>query len=126
MKTLILRIVLALIGLFRARAAAKAAQVATEAERTEAAKESAAIREEIARREPGVAREALKEKWRRMAILLTVAGGVSACAAPIPVAVDTSCDWVRPILVVDADQITDATARDILAHNEAWKRRCKP
>lgn len=35
------------------------------------------------------------------------------------------CSWVRPILVGDEDQLTEATARDILIHNEVWERLCK-
>jgi len=34
------------------------------------------------------------------------------------------CSWVRPILVGDEDQLTEATARDILIHNEVWERLC--
>ena len=34
------------------------------------------------------------------------------------------CSWARPILVGDEDQLTEATARDILVHNEVWERLC--
>jgi len=35
------------------------------------------------------------------------------------------CSWVRPILIDDEDQLTEATARDILIHNEVWERLCE-
>jgi hypothetical protein len=124
-KTLLLRLALALIGLFRARAEAKAAQSAAEAERVEAVRKDAAIRETVASLDPGDAREKLRRNWRRPVVLLVLAIGVSACAGPRTISVDTACNWVRPIRVSDADQITDATARDILAHNETWAARCR-
>jgi hypothetical protein len=38
--------------------------------------------------------------------------------------IDTGCDWTRPILVNGADVLSDATARQILAHNEAGAKHC--
>ena len=35
------------------------------------------------------------------------------------------CSWTKPILVADEDVLTEATARDILVHNEVWERLCK-
>jgi hypothetical protein len=37
----------------------------------------------------------------------------------------TECSAFRPIYVSKADQFSDATARQILAHNEAWKSLCQ-
>jgi hypothetical protein len=34
------------------------------------------------------------------------------------------CDWAAPIRHSRADQMTDATARQILAHNETGARLC--
>jgi hypothetical protein len=45
--------------------------------------------------------------------------------------IDTGCDWTRPIYVSAQDVLTDATARAILAHDEAgaalwgWVRRSR-
>ena len=36
----------------------------------------------------------------------------------------SGCEWTRPILVGDADVLTDETARQILAHNETGARIC--
>jgi hypothetical protein len=38
--------------------------------------------------------------------------------------VDTACEWVRPIRIAKADALTDGTARQILAHNNAWLHAC--
>jgi hypothetical protein len=35
------------------------------------------------------------------------------------------CSAFRPIYVSKSDQFSDATARQILAHNEAWKSLCQ-
>lgn len=40
--------------------------------------------------------------------------------------VDAGCDWTRPIFVSQFDVLTDGTARQVLAHNETWARRCAP
>ena len=34
------------------------------------------------------------------------------------------CDWVVPIYVGEADDLSPETARDILTHNELWERLC--
>jgi len=36
------------------------------------------------------------------------------------------CDVLRPVFVDEADQLTDQTARQLLAHNETWERLCGP
>ncbi|URA06929.1 putative Rz1 protein [Xanthomonas phage Pfeifenkraut] len=44
---------------------------------------------------------------------------------PDPVVVDTACKWVVPIYISKSqDNLSPETARQILAHNEAWKRNC--
>ncbi|MEK7767570.1 MAG: hypothetical protein AAB368_15170 [bacterium] len=127
MKSMMLRLALLVFGWLKRRSEAKAAEQAVTSERVEAVRRDAAIREDVAKMAPGEARKDLREKWCRLPGLILVAAaiGVSACTAPAPVVTDTACLWVRPILVADADQITDATARDILAHNEAWAARCR-
>ena len=35
------------------------------------------------------------------------------------------CEWIRPIMVEEADSLTTATKRALLAHNEAWSEFCK-
>lgn len=37
---------------------------------------------------------------------------------------DTGCDWVVPIEPSQADQLTDGTVTQILAHNEVWEEVC--
>lgn len=41
-----------------------------------------------------------------------------------PVYIDTACKWVKPILVSRNDNVTDETARQILAHNRAFEANC--
>ena len=45
-----------------------------------------------------------------------------------PVVIDSSCLWVKPILVTESDILTmdDRTKRAILAHNKKWKANCEP
>ena len=40
--------------------------------------------------------------------------------------VDTACNWVKPILVTEADIMTmdERTKRAILTHNKTWKANC--
>jgi len=35
------------------------------------------------------------------------------------------CDIANPIYISKQDEFTDGTARQILQHNETWKRICK-
>jgi len=41
--------------------------------------------------------------------------------------VDTACNWVKPILVTEADIMTmdERTKRAILTHNKTWKANCQ-
>lgn len=39
---------------------------------------------------------------------------------------DSTCDWVRPVLISRDDVLTEGTARQILIHNETWERLCEP
>lgn len=52
---------------------------------------------------------------------------LTACAATGPEieVIDAGCYWTAPIYVSQADDLTDDTARQILAHNETWARRCR-
>lgn len=52
---------------------------------------------------------------------------LTACAAtgPATEVVDTGCYWAAPIYVSQADDLTDETASQILAHNLTWERRCR-
>ncbi|KVE29145.1 hypothetical protein WI93_09720 [Burkholderia vietnamiensis] len=38
--------------------------------------------------------------------------------------VDTACDWTRPIYVSKTDELSDATAKQILAHNQTGAKNC--
>ena len=38
--------------------------------------------------------------------------------------VDTACDWTRPIYLDKSDVLSDATAKAILAHNQAGAKAC--
>jgi hypothetical protein len=38
--------------------------------------------------------------------------------------VDTSCDWVKPIYLDKTDVLSDATAKAILAHDQAGEKAC--
>ena len=40
--------------------------------------------------------------------------------------IDTSCYWVQPIWLdrAEIDHMTDGTLRQILTHNETWKKKC--
>ena len=35
------------------------------------------------------------------------------------------CEWVRPIIVAEADKLTTATTRVLLAHNEMYEEFCR-
>ena len=39
--------------------------------------------------------------------------------------VDAGCYWAAPIYVSQADELTDETASQILAHNLTWEHRCR-
>lgn len=41
-------------------------------------------------------------------------------------AIDTGCEWVRPIYVsdYDIDVMSALTQRQILTHNETWEKNC--
>ncbi|HHA1715884.1 hypothetical protein [Enterobacter kobei] len=45
----------------------------------------------------------------------------------VPVVVDITCDWVKPIYLTDHDiDVMDRqTKKDILAHNKAWQANCQ-
>ena len=34
------------------------------------------------------------------------------------------CSWTKPISISDQDQLSEATARQILIHNVAWEKFC--
>ncbi|WP_199730044.1 hypothetical protein [Paraburkholderia sp. BL17N1] len=38
--------------------------------------------------------------------------------------VDTACDWVKPIYLDKTDVLSDATAKAILAHDQAGAKNC--
>lgn len=41
-----------------------------------------------------------------------------------PVVIDTSCNWVKPIMISRLDDVTEGTAGQILAHNRKYDRNC--
>ena len=55
---------------------------------------------------------------------------LTSCAATLPEiktevkVVDTSCNWVKVISISAADEITDGTARQLLAHNRQVVKNC--
>ena len=57
-------------------------------------------------------------------LLMTIL--LAGCATGPAPTIDTACDWVRPIWIHPADQLTPRTARQVLAHNETWQRICTP
>lgn len=66
-------------------------------------------------------------------LALAAAGVLAACSTPQPPepviayktkTVDTACNWTRVITVANEDVLTDETARQILAHDRAWKVHC--
>jgi len=66
-----------------------------------------------------------------LACLLALAGCPATCPPAVDPEVvtktrivDTSCDWVRPIYLDKADVLTDATAKAILAHDQAGAKIC--
>ena len=59
----------------------------------------------------------------RIAMLALMTTLLAACATVGP-ATD-GCEWVVPILVSQQDDLTDGTARQILAHNETWSHICE-
>jgi hypothetical protein len=38
--------------------------------------------------------------------------------------IDTACDWVKPIYVAKGDILSDETAKQILAHDQAGAANC--
>lgn len=64
----------------------------------------------------------------RLSLTATACLLLTACAGTgrVTEVVDAGCYWTAPIYVSQADDLTDDTARQILAHNETWARRCRP
>ena len=63
--------------------------------------------------------------WRKSLpiwTLLITMNLISACAN-INAAV-AGCEWVRPIIVEEADRLTTATKRALLAHHELYEEFC--
>lgn len=56
-----------------------------------------------------------------LVLLLTSCSGIGAETKPVP---SNGCEWVRPITVSKSDTLSDATARQILAHDLAWQQIC--
>ncbi|MBU9378693.1 hypothetical protein KTE93_01060 [Burkholderia gladioli] len=38
--------------------------------------------------------------------------------------IDTACSWTKPIYLDKSDVLSDATARAVLAHNQAGAKEC--
>ena len=53
-------------------------------------------------------------------VTMTLIAGCANINAPVD-----GCAWVKPISVEEADRLTTATKRALLAHNEAWTEFCK-
>ena len=63
--------------------------------------------------------------------LVLLTGCAATCLSPaLPEVVtktrivDTACDWVKPIYLDKSDVLTDATAKSILAHDQAGAKNC--
>ena len=63
--------------------------------------------------------------WKRTLLALGMAMLLQSCGGTGPAATDAGCAWTAPILISPAGQITDQTARAILAHNRAWEENCR-
>lgn len=62
-------------------------------------------------------------------LLLTLCALMTGCACfkepEVQVRViDTACKWTKPIYISQQDLLTDETAKQIVAHNEAGLDRC--
>ena len=64
-------------------------------------------------------------KMKFCAAILALSATSCATNGPVQV-IDTSCDWVQPIWLdrTEIDHMTDGTLRQILTHNETWKKKC--
>jgi hypothetical protein len=51
---------------------------------------------------------------------------LGSCGTSGPAISAGGCEWAKPVFVSRQDVLTDGTARQILAHNEAWERVCAP
>ena len=54
---------------------------------------------------------------------------IASCGATGPVkveVVDTACDWVKPIYLIehDIEVMNKQTKRDVLTHNKSWQVNC--
>lgn len=58
--------------------------------------------------------------------LLLASCATSSVATKPPRAPDPLCAALQPILVGNQDVLTDETARQILAYDQAYQRLCKP
>ena len=69
-------------------------------------------------------------KWnscrRSLALLASLLLTACVSGGRVTEVVDAGCDWTRSIFVSQFDVLTDGTARQVLAHNETWARRCAP
>ena len=60
--------------------------------------------------------------WSTLTVLVPM-NLIAACAninAPV-----AGCEWVRPIIVAEADKLTTATTRVLLTHNEMYEEFCR-
>ena len=64
-------------------------------------------------------------KMKLCAAILILSATSCATNGPVQV-IDTSCYWVQPIWMDagEIDHMTDGTLRQILTHNETWKKKC--
>ena len=65
-------------------------------------------------------------KLMKLVVFVAVCGGVaallSACSTSGAV---SECAWVEPIYIGEMDTLSEETAQQILAHNEAWQVICE-
>lgn len=67
--------------------------------------------------------------YSKMLVIFLMTMLIASCATngPVPVVVDTACDWVSAIRLTEHDiEVMDRqTKKDILAHNKSWQTNCK-
>lgn len=63
-------------------------------------------------------------------LILSLVMLLMSCAANTPEIktetkiIDTSCNWAKVIMISVNDELTDGTAKQILAHNRLVKKNC--
>ncbi len=59
-----------------------------------------------------------------MMVPLLVSCGTNTRVQTEPTVIDSSCSWAKVILIGKQDVLTDATARQLIAHNRLVEKNC--